>query len=231
MGEVGKGLQKVLQDKYEVIGFDVGPQPNCSFIYLNICIPYSESFIDIVNDYIKAYTPMLTIVHSTVPVGTTKKLMGLAVHSPIQGKHPNLEHGIRTYKKFIGWDNEEARALAVGYLKSVGLNICTIEGSDTTELMKILSLVRYGAYLHVADEMKYICDKFHKDYDNVVKLWEYAYNDGMAKSGEPDRRMPIYDPPGNKIGGHCVVPVAEMFAKQAFGSIILDNFVKKYGNR
>jgi len=226
MGEIGQGLKKVLLPQFECVGVDKDSDIKglgCEF--LNICIPYSDKFVEIVNDYIKKFKPDLTIVHSTVAVGTTKKLNGNVVHSPVMAKHPNIELGLRNYKKFIGYNNKEDQRLVMNYLGAC-FRICLVEDSNATELMKILSLTRYGIYLYVADIMNKACEKYEVDYDDVVKLWEEEYNAGLKKL-EPNHLRPIYNPPNGKIGGHCVLPVMKMFNEQ-FTTGIVTKVLGKY---
>jgi len=225
LGEIGAGLSGLLSEKYQVYGVDLNTKDmpdTCN--YLNICIPYTGHFVEVVNDYIKRFNPLLAIIHSTVAVGTTEKITGEVVHSPVMAKHPKIYQGLKTYKKFIGWNTPKARDLAASYFKDL-LNICLVEGTHQTELMKILSLSRYGIYLMVADEMNRICTEFGADYDTVVKLWESAYNEGIANS-EPDRKRPIYDPPNGKIHGHCVLPVMKMFNNQFYSELINKVIIK-----
>lgn len=227
MGEIGKGLYKLLRDSYEVYGIDkdIKELPDQCYI-LNVCIPYSNNFVAIVQEYIKQFSPACTIIYSSVPVGTTQKIKGsIVVHSPVMARHPNIYDGLETYTKFIGYDSEDGRIIAGNYLDAV-CKTCGIKGSKTTELMKILSLCRYGIYLSAADEMDKICRSFDCDYDTVVKLWENAYNEGIART-DPDKRRPIYDPPKGKIGGHCVLPIMRMFNEQ-FPTKIISEVLQKY---
>ena len=89
-GEVGKGLHKVIggkiMDKEPVKGeFDI----------IHICFPYSKNFSLEVTKYQLMFKPKFTVIHSTVPIGTSKKLK--AIHSPIRGVHPYLAKGIKTF--------------------------------------------------------------------------------------------------------------------------------------
>ena len=56
--------------------------------------------------YIELYKPALTIVNSTVGVGTTRaigKRTGAAVvNSPVRGKHACMLEELRIYTKFVG---------------------------------------------------------------------------------------------------------------------------------
>src|SRR3990167_925208 len=117
MGEVGKALARVLVD-YEPICVDLRQRPGEHFDIMHICIPYDEGFISSVQEYQRIYTPRYTVIHSTVPVGTSSYLH--ATHSPIRGLHPNLESGIRTFVKFLG--GPQASEVA-DYFRRTGLKV------------------------------------------------------------------------------------------------------------
>ena len=109
-GEIGSSLAKVYRAKnIEPMVRDLNTDNISGKVdILDICIPGGiKDFIKIVNGYINEYTPELTIIHSTVPVGTTKKLVGSVVHSPVRGVHPNLQEGIETFVKFVGYNNDD----------------------------------------------------------------------------------------------------------------------------
>ena len=95
-GEIGRGLDKVYKEK--------GYIPKIKDLYmdddlrdvdvLNICIPYTESFVRDVKHYIYGIQPGLVIIHSTVPPGTTDEISTdypQVVHSPVRGVHPHLD--------------------------------------------------------------------------------------------------------------------------------------------
>jgi UDP-N-acetyl-D-mannosaminuronate dehydrogenase len=68
-------------------------QPKTAIDVLQICIPVpnKNKFINIAKSYIQEYQPTLTIINSTVPIGTTaelhKQVGGLIAHSPCRGVH------------------------------------------------------------------------------------------------------------------------------------------------
>ena len=88
---------------------------------LHICLPWSKDFIKISKKIINETNPKLTIIHSTIAVGTTKKIGGMIVHSPIRGIHPELYKGVKTFAKYIGADNKKAGEAAKKHLESLGI--------------------------------------------------------------------------------------------------------------
>ena len=221
-GEIGSSLAKIYQEKKMVpmirdlaintIRGDVD--------VLNICLPYGKSFISIVNDYIDEYLPKLTIIHSTVPVGTTKQIKRPCVHSPIRGVHPNLKEGIEKFVKFIGWNNPVDLALAKEHFQSLDIVFYPIENSDATELAKLTSTTYYGLCIAWHGEMKKMCDKYNIDFD-VINKWTLSYNLGYYGLDMQHVVRPNLYPPKDGIGGHCIIPNTEILNKE-FTSKALD---------
>lgn len=200
---------------------------------LNICIPYSDKFIQIAEEEIKRAKPKLIIIHSTVAPETTEKLSrkfnGMAVHSPIRGVHPNLYKGIKTFIKYIGSDNKKAGKLAEKHLRSLGIKTKLFMPSATTELGKILDTTYYGLCIAWHAEMKKMCDKFGVDFDEAAADFNRTYNEGYTRLGMKNVVRPVLYPLKDFIGGHCIVPNAEIL-KKYFDSLAID-LILKYRKR
>lgn len=196
---------------------------------LNICISYSDKFIQITEKEIKRAKPKITIIHSTVAPGVTKKLArkfnGMAVHSPIRGVHPNLYKGIKTFIKYIGADNKKAGKLAEKHLRSLGIKTKLFMPSATTELGKILDTTYYGLCIAWHAEMKKMCDKFEVDFDEAAADFNKTYNEGYTRIGMKNVVRPVLYPLKDFIGGHCIVPNAEIL-KKYFDSLAIDLVLK-----
>lgn len=199
---------------------------------LNICIPWSDNFDKIIKKEIKKIKPKLTIIHSTVAPGTTKKIIsGLprdcreVVHSPIRGVHPELRKGIKTFVKYIGADNKKAGELAKKHLESLGIKARVFMPSITTEIGKLLSTSYYGLCIAWHGEMKKICDKFGIDFEKAVTDFNKTYNNGYKKLGKPNVIRPVLHPPKNGISGHCICQNAQIL-KKYFDSPALDLILK-----
>jgi len=200
---------------------------------LHICIPWNENFIKIVRKEIKEIKPRLTIIHSTVAPGTTKKLAlslprrigRMVVHSPIRGDHPHLYKGIKTFVKYIGVDNKKAGELAKKHLESLGIKTKVFYPSVTTEIGKLLDTSYYGLCIAWHGEMKKICDKYGIDFEKAVTNFNKTYNVTYPKLGKPNVVRPVLSPPERGIGGHCVCQNAEILEKY-FKSQALDLILK-----
>ncbi len=199
-GEVGKALMKVLNA--------LGHDPNAGFIcpngttceYLHICIPYGEDFKRSVKTYESWFLPEYTIIHSTVPIGTSEDLN--AHHSPIRGKHPDLAESIRTFVKYVAGVN----ATDICYeLQRFGIDAKPCKYTRDTEAAKLLDLMQYANSILIEKEIHAFCETHDLDFDLVYGEFNKTYNRGYQSMGEPHLIRPILKHRTGPIGGHCVV--------------------------
>lgn len=231
-GEVGRAIAKFYQNpKIKDLKRDDGLS---GIEVLNVCIPWSEKFVDIVEKEIKKTKPKLTIIHSTVAPGITKKLSqkfnGMVVHSPIRGIHPNLYGGVKTFIKYIGADNKVAGKLAVKHLKSLKIKTKLFTPSIITELGKILDTTYYGVCIAWHGEMKEICDKFGVDFESAVTDFNKTYNKGYKRLGKTNVIRPVLYPPQSGRPKHCIVPNATILNKY-YKTPIFKLLLEKYKDK
>lgn len=188
---------------------------------LNICIPWSENFVKIVKKEIRKIKPKLTIIHSTIAPGTTKKIGGMIVHSPIRGMHPKLYKGIKTFVKYIGTDNKKAGRMAKKHLESLGIKTKIFMPAVTTEIGKLLDTSYYGLCIAWHGEMKKLCDRYGVNFDEAVTDFNQTYNEGYKKLGKKNVIRPVLYPPKGGIKGHCICENTEIL-KKYFKSKALD---------
>lgn len=210
-GEIGKSLAKFYKNpKIKDLDRDDGLR---GVEILHVCIPYSDKFFDIVRKEIKAIKPKLTIIHSTVAPGTTKKVSGMVVHSPVRGTHPDLYEGIKTFVKYVGADDKNAGKMAQEHLESLGIRTKLFYPSVTTEVGKLLDTTYYGVVIAWHKEMKKICDKLGVNFEDAVTDFNTTYNEGYTKLGKKNVIRPVLYVDSKPIGGHCVVPNAKILSK------------------
>ena len=211
-GEIGQALDK-LYISYEWIPLikDLDRDDGLGGVdVLNISIPWSDDFVSIVRGYIKEISPRLVIIHSTVPPGTTRELsrdFPNIVHSPVRGIHPNLFEGLKTFVKVVGGGGD---ADAKDHLESLGLKVEVYQNSVATEVAKLLDTSYYGVCIAWHDYAKKICDLWGVDFEDAQTHYNSTYNSGYTELGKPNVVRPILTAPHGPIGGHCVVPNAEM---------------------
>jgi UDP-N-acetyl-D-mannosaminuronate dehydrogenase len=207
-GQIGSSLYKVLSPHYDVFVIDKKDALEGNFDVMHVCFPPVKNFVSIVKNYIKQYNPKLVIIHSTVPVGVTKKISTeLAVHSPIRGVHPELHKGIKTFVKYFGGSKSKE---AAKIFSDIGIETMILKSPETTELLKILDTTYYGWNIIFAKEVKNICDKFGVDFEEVHVIPNQHYNEGYKKMGKGHFTRPVLKHMPGKIGGHCVVPNCDL---------------------
>lgn len=200
---------------------------------LHVCIPWSSRFVEIVRKEITHAKPKLTIIHSTVVPGTTKKLIQSlpracrgVVHSPVRGIHPYLYRGIKTFVKYIGADDKQVGAAAKRHLESLGIKTKVFSPAITTEVAKLLDTTYYGVSIAWHGEMAEICKKAGVDFEKAVTDFNETYNEGYIKLGKKNVVRPVLYPPKGGIGGHCIIPNAEILQRYFKGTGI--NLVLRY---
>ncbi len=204
-GEIGKSLYYVLCKEYNcrVIDLDInkcGGEVLENYEIIHITIPYSNKFIEIVKDYQEKYKPKYTVIHSTVPCGTNKKLNSIS--SPVIGLHPNLEKSLTTFTKYLG--GEQASEVA-DYFRRAGIKVYLTDKSETTEYMKIMSTTFYGIMIEMTKQVKNDCREMNIPFE-MFTLWNENYNKGYEKLGYPEYKKPLLVPIMKEIGQHCVIP-------------------------
>ena len=212
-GEIGQGLDKVYVEKgYVPLIKDLDRDDGLGGVsVLNICIPYTYDFVAQVSEYIDTLKPGLTIIHSTVPPGTTRligKTYPAVCHSPVRGIHPNLAEGIQTFVKVFG--GVGAVPASRHFTNDLGIDCEVYETSVTTEVAKLLDTSYYGVCIAWHDYAKKLCDLWAVDFDEAQTHYNASYNSGYTELGKRNVVRPTLVPPDGSIGGHCVVQNAEM---------------------
>jgi hypothetical protein len=201
-GEIGKSLYKVFHDAWYNI--DIRDTENTledkDYDILHISFPYSDSFIDDVRNYQSLYNPKYTIIHSTVPVGTSKKCD--AIHSPVIGIHPHLAQSLKTFTKFLA--GEKASEVA-DYFRRAGIKVYLLDNQEESELMKVLSTTYYATMIEYVKEVKRQCKKNNVPFTDWT-VWNENYNNGYNKLGYPEYTRPNLVPIMKEQGGHCTIP-------------------------
>lgn len=216
-GEVGKSLYKVLEVAYgknvllRDIEIDASTFIANDISFLNICYPYSGDFIGDTKRYIRQYKPTdTTIIHSTVPVGTTRKCGKACVHSPIHGKHPDLADGIKTFVKYVGGEDSNAVCLARHYLGKADIVTKKVSSPEVSELSKILCTTYYGWNIIFAKEVAAICEEMGLPFKEVYTDWNKEYNKGYTALGMGQFIRPVLEAIKEPLGGHCLINNASL---------------------
>lgn len=202
-GEIGFNLSYLLAKQYDLCLFDIDKDkcidvPTGKYEIMHICFPYSDRFEEYVKDYKKRYKPKYVVIHSTVPIGTSKRLK--AIHSPVEGLHPFLSESIETFTKFLA--GKQASEVA-DYFRRANIKVYLVDKQEATEYMKIMSTTFYGVMIEFTKQVKTDCDKLKIPFE-LFTLWNDNYNKSYEKLGHPEYKKPLLVPIMKPQGGHCV---------------------------
>ena len=205
LGEVGKPLLDILSRRYRAVGIDIKypAQRMERADVMHICYPFEVSdFVGETVRYIDNYKPGLTIINSTVGVGTTRQIAACTsadvVHSPVRGKHAHMQEEMHYYTKFIGALDCGAAQKAARHFESAGFKAKILSSPEATELAKLSETTYFGMMIAWAQEVERYADQTGASYDEIVSFYE-----------EIGFFPPVKYTPG-VIGGHCVMPNIEL---------------------
>ena len=221
-GEVGTAVYKIAKDHFPTFIRDIDEINEKGFGILHICYPFSSKFVEITKEYIERYDPLVTVVHSSIEVGTTDRLGSHVVYSPVRGRHPNLEREIKIYRKFVSGRSSHDVGIVAEYFRKCGLKVHTDFNPITVELSKLLSNIHMGIEIAWRQEVERIMRKFYAD-SSVYESWEESYRDGYEILEHKNLIRSHMKP--DPIGGHCILPCTNILREQ-FPSKILDFIVE-----
>jgi UDP-glucose 6-dehydrogenase len=198
----------VLSKHYETIGVDIEPlkEPVGEVDVMHVCYPFRiPDFPGETARYIQRFAPKLTVLNSTVSVGTTRLIAERSgarlVNSPVRGKHVRMAADLLHYDKFVGaLDPESAEAVA-RHFQGAGMKTRVLSSPEATELAKLTETTYFGLIIAWAQEVERYCDQFGLNYDEVVSIYEEVPFFPRVK----------YFP--GVIGGHCVMSNIEILSQ------------------
>jgi UDP-N-acetyl-D-mannosaminuronate dehydrogenase len=204
LGEVGCPLMNILSRTFTCAGIDVDPVTiECEVSVLHICYPFQiGSFNAVTAEYICKLRPELTIIHSSVPPGTTREIQEHVVDypvafSPVRGKHVRMEDDMLRYRKFVAAPRQRAVGAALDHLSQAGFHTGSFPSPEVGELAKLLETTYLGVLIAWAQEMERLAAQYGGTFNDVNSFVE-----------EIDF-LPSHTYPG-VIGGHCVMPNIEL---------------------
>jgi len=207
LGEVGTPLLELVgQSGLNAVGVDVAPidlPARGTASVMHVCYPFEvDDFVGETVRYFDLLRPALTVIESTVAVGTTRAIherTGSAiVHSPIRGKHARMLSELTHYDKFIGPIDAASSAAASRHFEALGMTTRLLSSPEASELAKLTETTYFGLLIAWAQEVERYCNRVGVDYDEVVAIYE-----------EVGYFPPVKFFPG-VIGGHCVMPNIEI---------------------
>lgn len=212
-GETGLALAEVLRSAHTVWVIDQRlhkvkiPQgvKMGDIDVMHVCIPPSATFESTVLFYQTQYKPRHTVIHASVPIGTSRRLG--AFHSPIRGVHPKLAEGIRTFVKYLAPRDPWLTA----YFEKAGIHVKQVDKPETTEALKLWDTTYYGWNIIFQKLLHRWCKEKGMDFETIYRDGNDSYNVGYAMLGRPEVIRPVLRYMEGSIGGHCVMENLELF--------------------
>ncbi|MFY9909020.1 MAG: hypothetical protein WCF22_04315 [Candidatus Sulfotelmatobacter sp.] len=226
LGEIGKPIFELVSQHYEAMGVDVTPpatrtdRPD----FMHVCYPFQiPDFVGETARYIEEFEPMVTIINSTVSIGTTRAIADRTgvpvVNSPVRGKHARMFDDLRRYTKFVGAIEPKTGRKVAEHFENLGLKTKVLSSPEATELAKLTETTYFGLMIAWAQELERYCDHAGQNYEEVISFYD-----------EIGFFPPVKYFPGI-IGGHCVMPNIEILRKfqpsQLLEAIRASNEMKK----
>lgn len=210
LGEVGRPILDIVSKHHRTVGIDIAPptEPIERVDVMHVCYPFEiNDFVGETARYIERFRPALTVVNSTVGVGTTRAIAertgAPVVHSPVRGKHARMREEILGYTKFIGALDPASGMRASEHFESLGMRTRTLASPEATELAKLSETTYFGLLIAWAQELERYGDQVGVDYNEITSFYE------EIKFFPSTRYFP------GVIGGHCVMPNIEILSKLA----------------
>lgn len=199
LGEIGRPLLEILSRVYECEGIDIVPKQisrPCSV--LHVCYPFQiPDFVGTTVSYIEKFRPEMTIINSTLAIGTTRKVQekvsSKLIYSPVRGKHAKMVQDMLFYRKFVAGFDEQSTQQAAQHFAKAGYGVETFPNPEVGELSKLVETTWLGMLVGWAQDIERMavdCGASYEDVNAFMK--EIAY-------------LPKNVFPGH-IGGHCVMP-------------------------
>ncbi len=208
LGEVGKPLLEVLSKHYETVGIDITPPLDLPehVDVMHVCYPFRiQDFVGETIRYIQRFKPKVTVLNSTVAVGTTRSIADRAgaqvVNSPVRGKHVRMAADLLHYDKFVGATDAQSAEQVARHFQGAGMKTRVLSSPEATELAKLTETTYFGLIIAWAQEVERYCDQLGLKYDEIVSIYEEVPFFPRVK----------YFP--GVIGGHCVMSNIEILSR------------------
>ena len=215
LGEVGKPLFELISKYHRAAGVDIAPSAVDArdIDVLHICYPFQiKDFSGETARYIELFRPRLTIINSTVAVGTTRTIVqrtgARVAYSPVRGKHAHMLEDLQRYTKFVGAVDGSSAEQAAMHFQSLHLKTKILSSPEAAEIAKLSETTFFGLMIAWAQEVERYADQIGGHYNEIASFYE-----------EIGFFPPVKYFPG-EIGGHCVMPNIKLLKRFADSEIL-----------
>jgi UDP-N-acetyl-D-mannosaminuronate dehydrogenase len=235
LGEIGGTVFSILKEskKFKLFGTDLDKKKieesgaeepiglfNNKIDVLQICIPVlnKEKFIEITKSYIERFQPKITIINSTLPIGTTIELYnqcgGLIAHSPCRGVHKNKEYMLKEFSrwtKYVGGATPEAGIAASEHFEEAGLKTKQLANCTDTEFAKLFETT-YRTWMITFFQKMHRLARKHNSANPDLKIDFDETVDFIEDTHRQRHDRPVMFP--DFIGGHCLLPNSKLMLSE-----------------
>ena len=234
LGEIGGTVYSVLDEsnKFDIYGIDADKKKmeeyptkeplnqtnKLDVMHICIPVPNKNKFIEITKGYIQKYNPKLTIINSTVPIGTTLELYkqcgGLIAHSPCRGVHKNKEYMKKEFSrwtKYVGGATPEAGKAAEDHFILAGLKTKQLTNCSDTEFAKLFETTYRTWMIVFFQKMNQLARK-HSSLNPDLKIDFDETVDFIEDTHRVRTDRPVMFP--DAIGGHCLLPNSKLMLEE-----------------
>ena len=176
--------------------------------------PYLDSFYELIETIAKEGKPgSLISVESTIPFGTTKKILEIVNHKMhvvhVPHRYYNKEkqaHGVNQLR-VIGAPDECCNKIAEEfYGKILGIPLHPVDSGEVAELSKVVENTYRFFHILFAEELKMVCDSKNISFEDLRNACNTKWNIDIMETHQG-------------IGGHCLPKDTKMFL--SFGDQVL----------
>lgn len=238
MGEVGSTLYALFTSRgIDVMGTDRVSALERNYIknkhveFMHICIPYHPQISKDIEFFSMQHHPDFIVIHSTVPVGTCRKIQErlitrAVIASPTNGVHSRFLEDMMRYTKHYAIVDElfsyKANDIIDG-MRQRFPQVKRMSSQETCELAKLLcDTTYYGLLIAYRKATGRIAKKYKVDPE---EMWTFA-----EKIHEFLNDRPIMYDDGKPIGGHCVLENLELGDPKDSDFQVIRDFIRLFGS-
>ncbi len=226
-GAVGQAIVQAYEPLVDTHVLDLDNKPDVvGYDFLHVAIPYQVGdFVHKVREAQKDYKAKRVIIHSTVPVGTTRQFGESACHSPILGQHDDLGTSLTKFTKWYGPVKVDDTLKFQEHLSMPGITAKPLGRPEDTEFAKLICLARFLNDLAFYQEVDELSKKLNVT-KAVMANWTRGYNQGYAGTDfvRPNLRFP-----GGKVGGKCVMQGTKLLVEQTESKLLAQHLERFNG--
>jgi len=245
-GEVGRALAEILGER-RTLGIHDPPRglhwtaaqadANGGVDWLHIAYPWHKEFLETTLSYWLQFRPRHVVIHSTVPVGTTSRIVrsleqpeakNSITFSPIRGIHPHLGRYLREFPKWYAASDAEGRSVE-SYFQSCGLQTRRAPSSEILEYMKLLETTEYGYRIALWQDIERQNARYEvrggaNESESLTAIKEWLFEKRKVYDGDRGLAPIMF---GGVVGGHCVTQNWELLRQSGALSPQLYRWLKE----